>query len=374
MKFVVSTGILSQRIQNIRGVIGSKSTIAILDCFKFETNGLAMTITAGDSDNRIVTTLELIECDADVCFCINAKTLIDLLKELPDQPVAFEVDTDMMRISVRYQNGEFNVMGTKADDYPDMVFQSQEAQTVTMDCAALYDGISRCMNSVGDDEIRPVMSGILMDVTAQTTTFVATDGHKLVRDIVKSESPTAFNAILPKKIPLLLRTFLPKDGGKAFVSTNGSVLQVATSTYTLTGKLIEGKYPNYNSVIPQTNPYSITIDRQSLVSAARRVALFSSQNSSLVKLQVANDTLTLSGQDYDFSTSAEERVLCQYNDTPMTIGFKGSLLVEMLNLLDSDEVCLQMSDPTRPGIIVPSKEDEKEYKVLVLLMPMMVKD
>lgn len=373
MKFVVSTGLLSQRIQNIRGVIGSKSTIAILDCFLFETNGLNMTITAGDADNRMVTTLELIECDADAQFCINAKTLIDLLKELGDQPVAFDIDLDLMKVAVHYQNGEFNIVGTRADDYPQIVFPAEQSQSVTMQCPMLLEGINCCLSSVADDEIRPVMSGILMDVKEQTTTFVATDGHKLVRDTVPSSDSTPFSAILPKKISILLRAFLPKETGEVTVSTNGSAIQVASTSYRLTGKLIEGRYPNYNSVIPQHSPYSIAVDRQSLLSAARRVALFSN-SSSLIKLQVATGNITMSGQDFDFSTSAEERVLCQYNDTPITIGFKGNLLVDMLGLLNCDEICLQLSDPSRPGIIVPAHEDENGSHMLVLLMPMMVKE
>ena len=374
MKFVVSTGTLAPRVQNIRGVIASKSQVAILDCFLFETQGLTLTITAGDADNRLVTSLELIECDEDARFCVNAKTLLDLIRELNDQPVSFEVDLELMKITVRYLNGEFNITSLPAADYPQLQGSPDGADTISMSCAFLHEGITCCMTSVAEDTVRPQMAGIFVDVTDQGTIFVATDGHKMVRDTVPASNDKPFSFILPKKISTLLRIILPKEEGDVAIATDGKSVRVTTAEYTMTGKLIEGRYPNYNSVIPKNNPFTVQIDRSALLGAVRRVSLLSSQSSSLIKIRVADNDMTLSGQDYDFATSAEEHVLCQYTDTPVTIGFKGSLLSEMLGILDCDEICLQLADARRPGIIVPAHKEENKGYILVLLMPMMVKD
>lgn len=375
MRFTVSSGALNQRLQTIRGVFSGKSIINILDCFLFQFNGVSLTITASDGDNRLTTTLEVSECDVEAAsLCINAKTILDTLKELSDQPLTFYVDLERGIVNGKYCNGEFNITCLPANDYPMPPVMPEERSVVTLPAAALMSGISRCINCTKDDEIRPVMNGVLMDITPEKTIFVATDGHKLMRSTTsKSHTEISYSVILPKKSVALLRTVLAKNEGDASVTTSGAMLEVKTTEYTLTGKLIEGRYPNYNTVIPSNNPHHITIDRQALLSATKRVALFSNQSSSLVKMRFEAGNCTISGQDYEFATSAEERVICQYEGNSITIGFKGTLLIEMLSLVESDEVRLELADPSKPGLIIPTDTQDGD-EVLMLLMPMMVKD
>ncbi|MCF0194468.1 MAG: DNA polymerase III subunit beta [Bacteroidaceae bacterium] len=375
MRFTVSSTALNQRLQNIRGAISGKNSLSILDCFLFEFNGKMLTLTAADSDNRIVTSFEVSEIDVDAArICINAKTILDTLKELADQPLTFEVDVDRNTVNGKYSNGEFNITCQPANDYPMPAAIEGDRQVLTMPCSALLNGINRCASCTKDDEIRPVMNGIFIDATPEQTTFVATDGHKLMRSTTpKAITEAEHSVILHKKVAALVRSILVKDEGDVVISSTGSMVEIKTAEYFLTGKLIEGRYPNYNAVIPNDNPYKIVIDRQSLLSAAKRVTLFSSQSSSLVKLRFEAGMCTMSGQDYEFATSAEEHVVCQYDGPAAMIGFKGNLLTEMLSLTDSQEVRLEIADPSKPGLIIPLDSPNDE-QVLMLLMPMMVKD
>ncbi|MCF0184564.1 MAG: DNA polymerase III subunit beta [Bacteroidaceae bacterium] len=375
MRFTVSSNLLNQRLQNIRGVISGKNSLLILDCFLFEFNGKVLTITAADCDNRIITTLEVNEIDVDAArICINAKTILDTLKELSDQPLTFEVDIERNTVNGKYSNGEFNITCQPANDYPMAATVEGERQVLTMPCGALLNGINRCASCTKEDEIRPVMNGIFIDAKLAQTTFVATDGHKLMRSTTpKAHTEAEHSVILHKKVAALLRSILTKDEGEVTISTTGKVVEVRTADYFLTGKLIEGRYPNYNAVIPNDNPYKIVIDRQSLLSAAKRVSLFSSQSSSLVKLRFEAGMCTLTGQDYEFAKSAEEHIICQYDGPNAMIGFKGNLLIEMLSLADSQEVRIEIADPSKPGLIIPLDVPNDE-QVLMLLMPMMVKD
>lgn len=375
MKFTVSSSALNQRLQNLRGVIGGKSTIAILDSFLFEFDEQKLTLTASDSDNRLTTTMEVIENDTcQARFCINAKTILDTLKELSEQPLTFQVDLERQTINATYCNGEFNITCQKAEDYPLPAAVEGDLQTITMPASAMLDGISRCFTCTKDDEIRPVMNGILMDSTPEKTTFVATDGHKLMRSTTsRSTTEATYSVIIPKKAATLLRSLLAKDAGDVQVTTNSKMLYVKTTDSELRGKLIEGRYPNYNAVIPSNNPHHIIVDRMALLSATKRVALFSSQSSSLVKLRFENGTCTISGQDYEFATSAEEHINCQHDGQIVTIGFKGNLLSEMLSLVDCTQVRLELADPSKPGLIIPT-ETMNDDEIVMLIMPMMVKD
>ncbi|MCF0188344.1 MAG: DNA polymerase III subunit beta [Bacteroidaceae bacterium] len=375
MRFTVSSSALNQRLQTIRGVITGKNTINILDCFLFEFNGRMLTLTASDGDNRLTTQLELAEIDVDAArMCINAKTILDTLKELSDQPLIFQVDLDNGTVKGEYCNGEFNITCQPATDYPMPPALEGDSNNVTMPSASLLAGITRCFPCTKDDEIRPQMTGIFMDNKPEATTFVATDGHKLMRSSTKKNvTETEHSVIIPKKSAILLKSILAKDEGDAQVTTAGTMLIVQTTDYKLIGKLIEGRYPNYNAVIPQNNPHHITMDRQSLLSATKRVSLFSSQSSSLVKMRFDNGLCTISGQDYEFATSAEEHVVCQYDGPSATIGFKGSLIIDMLSLVDVQEVRLELADPSKPGLIIPLNTQNDE-DILMLLMPMMVKD
>lgn len=375
MKIKVASAALFGRLTSVNRVLNNKNSLPILDCYLFETNGLQMTITASDSETTLVTSIDLIECDQNARFCIKAKTIQDSLKEIADQPITLDVNLDTMEIRGDYKNGHFNIVGERADEYPTPHQIDGEANSFEIAQSKLLAGINHSIFATADDEIRPVMTGIYFDFTPECLVFVGTDGRKLVRKklfSVKSEQQIGF--ILPKKPANILKSLLQKsDEAVATLTFSDKMAQFAAPDFTLTCRLIDGRYPNYNSVIPQNNPYKATIDRTALVSTLKRVLVFSSQSSAQVKLAFKKNALTVSGQDIDFSTSAEERLTCDYNSPAINIGFKGTLLLDLLGNLDSTEVVFELADPGRAGIIKPAEQKEEE-EVLMLLMPMMLND
>ena len=374
MKFIVSSAELFSRLQTIGRVINSKNTLPALDCFLFDIHDNTLTITASDSETTLVTWMGLVESDGVIRFCINAKTIQDSMKEIADQPLAFEINPDNMEISVTYQNGHFNIMGQNAEEYPEMGVEEEGMTTIDIPSATLLDGINHTLFAAAEDELRPVMNGIYFDLQADSLTFVTTDGSKLVRDKrfdIQNPQPASF--ILPKKPALLLRNLLPKESDTVTLkfSNRNAVAKLASSQ--LSCRLIEGRFPNYNSVIPNNNPFRITADRIALLSALKRVLVFANQSIALIKLHLENNDLTVSGQDIDFSTSAEEHVACEYAGMPMNIGFKGTYLIDILNNINSENVVIELADPSRAGVIVPAEQEENE-DLLMLLMPMMLND
>ncbi|MBR1755617.1 MAG: DNA polymerase III subunit beta [Bacteroidaceae bacterium] len=374
MKIKVSSAALFSRLTSINRVLNSKNSLPILDCYLFEVEGQKMAITASDSETTLVTSVELIESDTNARFCIKAKTIQDSLKEIADQPITLDINLDSMDIQGQYQNGTFKIMGEHADEYPAPHSLDADAQTFSLRQGVLLTGINQSIFATADDEIRPVMTGIYFDFTPDCLVFVGTDGRKLVRKkefSVKSEQQTGF--ILPKKPANILKSLLQKGDAAAELSFNDKMAKVSTPEFTLTCRLIDGRYPNYNSVIPQNNPYKATLDRAALISTLKRVLVFSSQSSAQVKLAFKKDLLVASGKDVDFSTSAEERLICEYDAPAMNIGFKGTLLLDILGNLESSEVVIELADPGRAGIIMPSEQKEGE-EILMLLMPMMLND
>lgn len=374
MKIKVSSAALFSRLTSINRVLNSKNSLPILDCYLFEIVGKTMSITASDSESTLVTSLELADSDQDARFCIKAKTIQDSLKEISDQPITLEVNLDTMEIRGEYQNGKFNIVGERADEYPTPHKLDGDKQSFEIHQSALLAGITHSLFATADDEIRPVMTGIYFDFTPECLVFVGTDGRKLVRNkdfSIKCETQTGF--ILPKKPANILKALLQKGDAMATLEFSDKMGVVTTADFTLTFRLIDGRYPNYNSVIPQNNPFKAVIDRAALVSTLKRVLVFSSQSSAQVKLAFKKDRLTVSGQDVDFSTSAEERLICEYDSPAINIGFKGTLLLDILNNLDSSEILVELADPGRAGIIKPVEQKEGE-DVLMLLMPMMLND
>ena len=374
MKFIVSSAALFSRLQTIGRVINSKNTLPILDCFLFDIQNNLLTIPASDSETTLVTWMELVESDGDMRFCINAKTVQDSMKEIADQPLEFEVNPDNMEIAATYQNGHFNIMGQNADEYPDMAIGEEGMETLEIPVETVLDGINHSLFATADDELRPVMNGIYFDLQADNLTFVTTDGHKLVRDKkfgIESQQPASF--ILPKKPAMLLKNLLPRENNALTLKFGNRNAVVKMTSTQLTCRLIEGRYPNYNSVIPQNNPYRVTVDRLTLLSALKRVLVFTNQSSALIKLHMEDNLLTVSGQDIDFSTSAEEKVACGYEGSPMSIGFKGTFLIDILGNITGENVVIELADPSRAGVIIPAEQEENE-DLLMLLMPMMLND
>ena len=373
MKFIVSSTGLFSRLQAISRVINSKNSLPILDCFLLELTDGTLSITASDSETTLSTFIEANEYDTDGRFAVNSKTILEALKEIPEQPLTFEV-SESMEIVVKYQNGKYSLMGQNADEYPQSANLGSNAVHVSLGVEVLMNGINRSLFATADDELRPVMNGIYFDITTEDITFVASDGHKLVRNkTYKARGNEKAAFILPKKPATLLKNLLPKETGDVQIDFDDRNAMFTLENYSMTCRLIEGRYPNYNSVIPQNNPHRATIDRAVFVSGLKRVSVFSSAASSLIKLRLDMNTIQISGQDIDFSTSAEETLMCQYEGNQMSIGFKSTFLIDILNNISSQEVVMELADPSRAGVIVPVEQNEDE-DLLMLLMPMMLND
>jgi len=374
MRFTVSSSALNSQLQTLSKVINSKNSLPILDCFLFEIGGGQITITASDSENVMKTTLSIDDTETAGRFAIANRTILDAMKELPEQPLTFDVDTESLVVKVLYQNGMYNFTAQNADEYPEVQEIGEGATTLIINSNVLSENISRSIFATAQDVLRPVMNGIYFDLTADALAIVASDGHKLVRNknfTVKTEAPTSF--ILPKKPATLLKNVLGKDGGDVIINFNEHNAEIMYGDGVLTCRLIEGRYPNYNSVIPQDNPNQLTIDRKTLLSAIRRVLPFASDSSQLIRFHLESGKIQLKSEDIDFATSAQENLACDYNGRPMNIGFKGSSLTEVLNNLDCEEVTLRLADPSRAGIIVPATQPENE-DILMLIMPMLLND
>ena len=375
MRFTVSSSALSSKLNMLAKVIGSKNSLPILDCFLFQVANGEMSITASDSDNVIKSTLALTDHDGEGEFCVPNRVILDALKELPEQPLHFDVDAagEAVAIKIVYQNGLYNFTGQSAEEYPRTQSMNDACTTVSLPTEMLINNISRSLFATANDELRPVMNGIYFDLTADALAIVASDGHKLVRSknfTIKSESPSAFN--LPKKPASLLKNILSKDGDDAIIKFDDRSAEIQFTDGVMRCRLIDGRYPNYNSVIPN-NPNEVTVDRRGLQSALRRVLPFASESSQLIRFHIESGRFEVSSEDIDFSTSAKEQLSCEYNGSPISIGFKGGSLMEILSNLTSDNIIIQLADPSRAGIIVPAEQPENE-DILMLIMPMLLND
>lgn len=374
MRISISSATLAAKLSVLSKVFNSKNSMPILDCYLFDVKNNQLTITASDSENLMTTQLPLDECDSEGTFAINNRTILDAVKELPEQPLIIEVDMQTFAIRVFYQNGKYEFTGQSGEEYPRMQPLSENATAITVDSKTLSGDIIRSIFATANEELRPVMNGIYFDLTKEALAVVASDGHKLVRTRnkdIKTDTPTAF--ILPKKPATLLKGVLAKNDDDVVIRFDERNANILFTDGMLACRLIEGRYPNYNSVIPQDNPNSMTIDRGALFGALRRVLPFASDSSQQVRLHMEAGKLVLSSEDIDFYTSAKEELVCDYNGNPMDIGFKGTSLMEILSNIECDDVVLELADPSRPCLILPAEQPEKE-DVLMLIMPMLLND
>lgn len=374
MRLTVSSTSLASRLSALSKVFNSKNSMPILDCYLFDVNEKTLTITASDSENVMTTQLQLDEVDGNGTFAVNNRTILDAVKELPEQPLTLDVDMSSYGIKVVYMNGIYNFTGQSGNEFPRLQPLSDNAASIVIDSKTLSNDISRSIFATANEELRPVMNGIYFDLTPEALAIVASDGHKLVRtrnNTVKQESPMSF--IMPKKPATLLKGVLQKNEDEVLIRFDERNASINFPGGTLSCRLIEGRYPNYNSVIPQDNPNRMTIDRTVLIGVIRRVLPFASDSSHQVRLHIEPGKAVISSEDIDFYTSAKEEIVCDYNGIPMDIGFKGTSLMEILSNLDSEEVELQLADPSRPCLILPTQQPENE-DILMLIMPMLLND
>ena len=374
MNFIVSSTALLSHLQSIGRVINSKSSLPILENFLLKVQGNTLSLTASDLETTLVTSLEVENASGDICLAVNAKLLMDSLKEFAEQPLQFDIDEGNLAVVVKTANGNYNFIGLRGDEYPELPVLGDDAQTLTMPVEVLANGVSKAVFATADDDLRPTMTGIFFDIKPEDVTFVATDAHKLVRlknMAVKSGVDASF--ILPKKPAGLLKAVIAKEVGDVEISFDQKNIAFRLPSYTMVCRQIEGRFPNYNGVIPQNNPYRLIIDRVSLMNAAKRVFAFSNQGTGLIKLAISNNQLVVSAQDIDFSTSAEETLVCQYDGNEITIGFKAPFLIDILNNISSSDIVMALADPSRAGVILPF-ENEADEDLLMLLMPMLLSE
>jgi len=373
MKFIVSSSALYSHLTAASKVMVAKNSMPILDCFLFDIRNGEIIITASDGEKYFITSVPLVDCDNVAQFCIPSKTIMDSMKEIAEQPLTFEYNPDSHEIRGQHQTGSFSVMAQDATPYPVQQPMKEDSTSFTLPGEVLLNGINRCLFATANDEIRLVMTGVYLDIHNDNITFAGTDGRKLVRYINRNIQPgieTGF--ILPKKVAAILKNVLQKDN-EVKITFDNEKAHLETEGFDLYFRLIEGRYPNYNGVIPTNNPFSATVDRASLIGALKRISVFCNQSSGLMKLHLDNNVMQLTGQDNDYATSAEENLMCEYNNTPISIGFSCHFMIEIANILDCESITILLADPSRPGIVVPADQPDNE-ETLMLLMPMMLND
>lgn len=374
MRFIVSSSALYSRLSAASKVMGSKNSMPILDCFLLNVRDGKVTITASDSEKYFITQVELVEMSDEAMFCVPAKTIMDSIKELADQPLSLDYNPDSQEIIGIHQSGSFSVMGQPADPFPLPQDISSDAVSMNIPANILVNGINRCLFATANDEIRLVMTGIYVDIKNDSITFAGTDGRKLVRNRNTALTPGFEGGfILPKKVCAILKSVLVKNEEEINIRFDNEKALILTPEFELHFRLVEGRYPNYNAVIPTNNPFQATVDRAALIGALKRVSVFCNQSSGLMKVHLENNLMKLTGQDNDYATSAEENLFCDYSNTPISIGFSSQFMLEIANIQECESLTLQLADPSRPGIIVPAEQDPQD-EVLMLLMPMMLND
>jgi len=374
MKFIVSSTDLLSHLQSISRVISTKNTLPILDNFLFQLSGNQLVITASDLETTMITSLNIENATGDGSVAIPARILTDTLKEFPEQPLTFDINLDTLGIDLVSENGKYSIVGKPAMDFPQLpALKDERIHEVTFPSEILLKGINRTLFATADDELRPVMNGILVELRTDRVTFVSSDAHKLVRFTRKdTRSDHDASFILPKKPANLLKNILPREENEVQLAFDEKNAIFKMSDYKLICRLVEGNYPAYEAVIPKNNPNKMAIDRVDFLNTLKRVSVFSNQASNLVKLHLKSNQLIISAQDIDYSISAVENLVCQYGGDEMEIGFKSVFLIEILNNIGSEEVSLELSDPTRAGIVLPRGEDNEDENLLMLHMPMMI--
>ena len=376
MKFVVSSTELLGHLQAISKVINSKNTLPILDNFLFKLEGNTLEITASDLETTLITRMTLDNVSREGAIAIPAKFLTEYLSKFSEQPLTFDISDENYSIRIHSETGESNIVGYGWEDFPLLPTLKQDmVSPLRIPAEIALQGISKTVFATGEDELRPVMNGVFVEMTTENITFVASDSHILVRyrrSDVTAERDGSF--ILPKKPAGLLRTVLAKEQGDVEISFDDKNAMFQLSEYTMVCRLVEGTYPAYNSVIPYNNPNKMIIDRVEFLGSLRRVSMFTNQSTNMVKLELRGNQITILAQDIDFSIAGHETLKCQYDGDHMNIGFKANFLAEILANLSSTDVCLEMSDSQRASLVLPVQTDIEGEDVLMLIMPLMISD
>lgn len=369
MKFIVSSSYLLKQLQQISGVINANTVLPILEDFLFEIEKNKLSVTATDLETVMKVHLD-IEAKDSGKVCIPAKILLDSLKNLPDQPLTFNIDKNFA-VEITSDNGKYKVMGENPDNFPKEP-AADESSNFSMTSAQLLNAINKSVFAVSTDDLRPAMTGVFFELDKKSISFVATDAHRLVKLMYSNVScPEKSSFIVPKKPLNLLKSSLPDNEDELSISYNSNHLFVKHGGTDLVCRLIDARFPDYKVVIPTDNPYKMTVNRSDFQNALRRVSVFSNKSTNQVALNISGSELQLSSQDVDFSFEGNERMACQYDGEDLQIAFNAKFLIEMLNVADGDEIKMELSTATKAGIIKPVEEAEGE-KLLMLVMPLML--
>lgn len=370
MKFIVSSSALLKQLSAINGVITTNPVVPILENFLFEITEGKLKITASDLQTSMITELDVEAKDAG-SIAIPARILLDTLKNLPEQPVTFSIDNSSYGVELISDNGRYKLSGENAADFP-KVTSVNNGDKLDLSSEVLFRAISNTIFVASNDELRPAMTGVYVEIGESSTTFVATDGHRLVRyrrvDVSSADTNTV---IIPKKALNLLKSTLPADNTSVSVELTPSNAFFSFNNIEMICRLIDERFPDYENVIPVENPNKMTIEREQLLNSLKRISIYANKTTHQVRLKIAGSQLLISAEDLDFSNEANEKLSCEYNGTDLEIGFNAKFLMEMLNNLDSKVVTLNMSEANKAGLLIPDSADENE-DVLMLVMPVML--
>ena len=369
MKFIVSSSLLLKQLQQINGVIQANNVLPILEDFLFEIDKNKLTVTATDLETVMRIQLD-VEAKEPGRVCVPAKIVVDSLKNLPDQPLTFNIDKNYA-IELTSDSGKYKVMGENPDNFPKEP-AADNATSFTMSSTGLVTAINKTLFAVSNDDLRPAMTGVFFELTADGMQCVATDAHRLVKYKRTDVScPETHTFIVPKKPLNLLKAALPDNEDELTISYNNNHLFVVHGTTQLSCRLIDARFPDYKVVIPVDNPYKMTVTKSDFQQALRRVSIFSNKSTNQVALTINGSQLQLAAQDIDFSFEGKERMSCQYSGEDMSIAFNAKFLIEMLNAADTQEVVLELSSSTKAGILKPIEQGEGE-ELMMLVMPLML--
>lgn len=372
MKFTISSSALLSVLAATGKVISNKSTFPILDYFLLELKDGELKVTTSDLETTLIGSIEIDSQAGDGAVAAPAKLLLDTLKEFAEMPLLIDVDSQSWEIKMSWKSGSLSIPGANPVSYPQMQSLGEERHEMHLPVTMLANGINKTIYATADDELRPAMNGVFVNIEEQKITFVATDAHKLVKYSATSENGFSSSFILPKRPANLLKNLLLKEADDVAVTFDSKSVMFNLATYTMVCRLIEGNYPNYNAVIPAANPNKVLVDRQEFLNSIKRVAVCSNPTTNLIRLEIAPDKINLTAQDIDFSVSANESVACSYDGMEMSIGFKSTFLVEILSNTETPTVMVELADSTRAGVFKPVFDEPRDNETLMLLMPMMI--
>ena len=369
MKFIISSSELLKNLQILGSILNTNNTLPILDNFLFDINNNDLTITSSDLETTLSSKI-IIESTIITKIAIPAKLLIDVLKSLPEQPLTFSMDNNILEINSN--NGKYALSYMNGDEFPKSLIL-EDASEIDFDSQVLLNIINSTIFASGNDDLRPVMSGVFFQINSEGSCFVATDAHKLVkyvRNDINCENSIEF--IVPNKPLNILKSIVPEKKSEVKVLFNNTNAIFNFSNFKLTCRLIDGKFPNYEAVIPKENPNVLEIDRSQLLSSTKRASIFSSKSTNQVKFEIKGNLLQITAEDLDFNNKAEETLECNYNGDDIAIGFNSRFIVEMLNNLSSDLVKIELSSPNRAGLISPVHQSNENEDITMLVMPIML--